>query len=62
MLSTQPSLGPKKVIAIEPNPKILERLNDNIALNNLSSNIAVHNVAVGDKKGVVKLVSQIVIL
>ena len=48
-------LGAKKVIAIEPNPKILARLNDNIALNNLSSNIAVHDVAVGDKKGVVKL-------
>ena len=45
----------RKVIAIEPNPKILERLNDNIVLNNLSSNIAVHDVAVGDKKGVVKL-------
>ena len=48
-------LGAKKVIAIEPNPKILARLNDNIALNNLSSNIAVHDVAVGDKKGVAKL-------
>ena len=48
-------LGAEKVIAIEPNPKILARLNDNIALNNLSSNIAVHDVAVGDKKGVVKL-------
>ena len=48
-------LGAEKVIAIEPNPKILARLNDNIALNNLSSNISVHDVAVGDKKGVVKL-------
>ncbi len=48
-------LGAKKIIAIEPNPKILARLNDNIALNNLSSNIAVHDVAVGDKKGVAKL-------
>ena len=48
-------LGAEKVIAIEPNPKILARLNDNIALNNLSSNISVHDVAVGEKKGVVKL-------
>ena len=48
-------LGAEKVIAIEPNPEIVARLNDNIALNNLSSNIAVHDVAVGDKKGVVKL-------
>ena len=55
MRSTPPSLGAEKVIAIEPNPKILARLNDNIALNNLSSNIAVHDVAVGDKKGVAKL-------
>ena len=47
-------LGAEKVIAIEPNPKIVARLNDNIALNNLSSNIAVHDVA-ADKKGVVKL-------
>ena len=47
--------GAGKVIAIEPNPKILARLNDNIALNNLSSAISVHGVAVGDKKGVAKL-------
>ena len=48
-------LGAKKVIAIEPNPTILVRLNDNIALNNLSSKIAVHDVAVGAKHGVAKL-------
>ena len=48
-------LGAEKVIAIEPNPKILARLNDNIALNNMSSKITVHDVAVGAKKGVAKL-------
>lgn len=48
-------LGAQKVIAIEPNPAMLARLNDNIALNNLSSKIAVHSVAVGAKKGVAKL-------
>jgi len=48
-------LGAEKVIAIEPNPTILARLNDNIALNNLSSKIAVHDVAVGAKEGVAKL-------
>ncbi len=48
-------LGAEKVIAIEPNPKILARLTDNIALNNLSSKIVVHDVAVGAQKGVAKL-------
>ncbi|MDC3234464.1 FkbM family methyltransferase [Candidatus Puniceispirillum sp.] len=48
-------LGAEKVIAIEPNPTILARLNENIALNNLSSKIAVHDVAVGAKRGVAKL-------
>ena len=48
-------LGAEKVIAIEPNPKILPRLHDNIGLNNLSSKIAVHAVAIGAKKGVAKL-------
>ena len=48
-------LGAEKVIAIEPNPTILTRLNDNIALNDLSSKIAVHGVAVGAKEGIVKL-------
>ena len=48
-------LGAKKVIAIEPNPTILARLNDNVALNDLSSKIAVHDVAVGAKKGVAQL-------
>jgi len=48
-------LGANKVIAIEPNPTMLARLNDNIALNNLSSKIAVHDVAVGSKTGVAKL-------
>ena len=48
-------LGAEKIIAIEPNPKILARLNDNIALNNLSSKITVHDVAVGAKKGLAKL-------
>ena len=32
-------LGAQKAIAIEPNPAILARLNDNIALNNLSNKI-----------------------
>jgi FkbM family methyltransferase len=48
-------LGAQKVIAIEPNPTILSRLYDNIALNNLSSKIAVHGVAVGAKTDVVEL-------
>ena len=48
-------LGAEKVIAIEPNPTILARLNDNIMLNDLSPKITVHDVAVGAKKGVVKL-------
>ncbi len=48
-------LGAQKVIAIEPNPVIAARLNSNIALNNLWSKIAVHEVAVGAKKGVAKL-------
>lgn len=48
-------LGAEKVIAIEPNPKILARLNNNIVLNNLSSKITVRDVAVGAKKGVAKL-------
>ena len=48
-------LGAQKVIAIEPNPTILSRLNDNIALNNLSSKIAVHDVAVGAETGVANL-------
>ena len=48
-------LGAKKVIAIEPNPTILARLKDNIALNDLQSKITVCDVAVGAKRGVVKL-------
>ena len=48
-------LGARKVIAIEPNPAVLARLNENIALNNMSSKIAVHDVAVGSKTGVAKL-------
>ena len=48
-------LGAQKVIAIEPNPTIISRLNVNIALNNLSSKIAVHDVAVGTRTGVAKL-------
>ena len=48
-------LGAEKVIAIEPNPTIVARLNDNIALNNLSSKIKVHDVAVGAQKGVAQL-------
>ena len=48
-------LGAQKVIAIEPNPTILKRLNDNITLNNLSSKITVLDVAVGEEKGNAKL-------
>ncbi len=48
-------LGAEKVIAIEPNPAILARLHDNIAINDLSSKITVRDVAVGAKKGVVNL-------
>lgn len=48
-------LGAQKVIAIEPNPKMLARLTDNIILNNFSSKITVRDVAVGAKKGVAKL-------
>ena len=48
-------LGAEKVIAIEPNPTILDRLNDNIALNDLSSKIIVRDVAVGAEKGIVNL-------
>ena len=48
-------LGAERVIAIEPNPTILARLNDNIALNDLSSKITVYDVAVGAEKGVGKL-------
>lgn len=39
-----------KVIAIEPNPLALERLNFNISANQLR-NVSVHNVAVGDYHG-----------
>jgi len=36
-----------KIIAIEPNPPVLARLRDNIALNDLQSKITVHDVAIG---------------
>ena len=40
-------LGADRVLAIEPNPMILARLQENVALNKLSSKIALHAVAVG---------------
>ena len=49
-------LGADQVIAIEPNPMILARLYDNIALNSLSSKITVHEVAVGATDGVADLI------
>ena len=49
-------LGANRVLAVEPNPVILARLRDNIALNQLSSKIAVHEVAVGATQGVADLV------
>ena len=49
-------LGADRVLAIEPNPMILARLQDNIALNKLSSKIKVHEVAVGATKGVADLI------
>ena len=48
-------LGAKKVVAIEPNPIIISRLNDNIMLNNLSSKITVHDLAVGASEGFAEL-------
>ena len=44
-----------KVIAIEPNPPVLARLRDNIALNDLQSKITVHDVAIGATKGIAHL-------
>ena len=44
-----------RAIAIEPNPPILARLRDNIALNNLETKITVHDVAVGAAKGIAHL-------
>jgi FkbM family methyltransferase len=44
-----------KVIAIEPNPPVLARLRDNIALNDLQSKIIVHDVAIGAAKGIAQL-------
>ena len=49
-------LGATQVLAIEPNPMILARLQDNIALNNLSSKITVHEVAIGATQGVAELI------
>ncbi len=45
-----------KVIAIEPNPPVLARLHDNIALNNLQSKITVHDVAIGTAEGIAHLI------
>ena len=44
-----------KVIAMEPNPPVLARLRDNIALNDLQSKITVHDVAIGAAKGIAQL-------
>jgi len=44
-----------QVIAVEPNPPILARLRDHIALNELAAKITVHPVAVGAVAGVAKL-------
>jgi FkbM family methyltransferase len=44
-----------KVIAIEPNPTVLARLRDNIALNDLQSKIIVHDVAIGADKDIAQL-------
>ena len=44
-----------KVIAIEPNPPVLTRLRNNIALNDLQSKIIVHDVAIGAAKGIAQL-------
>ena len=44
-----------KVIAIEPNPTVLARLRDNMALNDLQSKITVHDVAIGATKGIAHL-------
>ena len=44
-----------KVIAIEPNPPVLARLRNNIALNDLQSKITVHDVAIGATKGIAHL-------
>ena len=43
-------MNASKVIAIEPNPTVLARLRDNIALNDLQSKITVHDVAIGAAK------------
>jgi len=51
-----------KVIAIEPNPTVLARLRDNMALNDLQSKITVHDVAIGATKGIAHLPFQIMIL
>jgi len=48
-------MNANQVIAIEPNPPILARLRDHIALNELASKITVHPVAVGAAEGVAKL-------
>ena len=44
-----------KVIAIEPNPPVLARLRDNIALNDLQSKITVHEAAIGATKDIAQL-------
>ena len=49
-------LGAEKVIAIEPNPLMLARMADNIALNDLSTKIVTHGVAVGANKGSANLI------
>ena len=48
-------MNASKVIAIEPNPTVLARLRDNIALNDLQSKIIVHDVAIGATKGIAQL-------
>ena len=44
-----------KVIAIEPNPPVLARLRDNIALNDLQSKITVQDIAIGAAKDIAQL-------
>lgn len=47
--------GANKVIAIEANPVMSERLNENIALNGFQDTVRVFTVGVGDQKGVMTL-------
>ena len=48
-------LGAKKVLSIEPNPVLLDRLHTNIGFNNFGHIIETAQIGVGDKKGVFDL-------